>query len=77
MCWSLGYAEVSYHISQSRKNYEHLENHLVHPHYLKDGKIGFLIFFFKPKTLGLNNGLKHFLEADFSYFATFSFERWH
>lgn len=38
---------------RAEKNYEHLENHLVHPHYLKDGKIGFLIFFFKTKDFGL------------------------
>lgn len=48
-------------VSRRGKNYKHLESHLVRPHYLKDGKIGLLGFFFPAKGLGLNNGFKHFL----------------
>lgn len=31
---------VRFSVSRSKKMYAHLENHLVSPHYLKDGKIG-------------------------------------
>lgn len=61
-------------LSHSGKNYEHLESHPVRPHYLKDGKIR-LLGFFQAKTLGLNDGFKHFLSANFFDFATFSFAR--
>ena len=44
----------------------------IFPHYLKDEKIGL-----KVQSLGLENGLKQSLKADFSDFATFSFVRQH
>lgn len=69
MQWSLSYAKGGFCNSQSEKNYEHQESHLLHPHYLKDGKL--LCW---AKSFGSENGFKQFLKTGFSDFA--HFHRW-